>query len=316
LNSTGSGTTAVAGVFDIAFRFCRANGTSTSLSALQLLGHGATYTKDYWAFPIQPEMYSYELHANRAGYSTLSYDLLGAGDSGKPDPFSVVQLPLHVSIAAKIAAMARAGTLSPALLPFAHIIYVAHSMGSVVLNGVMSHCTPAVVDGALLTGYTHPIPNIPPPSSDGVLQEADTAFPDRFAGLSPGYRVAPDRTAFYGPEGTFDAHVLAVDAATQDLVTIGDVVSFSLPEVAAPTFGGHVLVIVGEFGGANCMGNCSNVNSILAPRHSNRVSTSYSFPWIGADASVSDIISQTGHNLNLHLSAPVTYALMLDWVKR
>jgi len=147
-------------------------------------GHaGATYTSDYWRFGYKPEVYSYERAALRAGYSVLSFDLLGCGDSEFPDPFLVVQIPLNIQLAIATLKAVRNGSLAPRRVQmpkFSKIAYVGHSMGSGVLNGVIAEA-PHLVDATVLTGVrrnlrvsngahldastgTHPSPSLYRPS--------------------------------------------------------------------------------------------------------------------------------------------------------
>jgi len=115
---------------------------------------GATYTSDYWRFGYKPEVYSYERAALRAGYSVLSFDLLGCGDSEFPDPFLVVQIPLNIQLVIAMLKAVRRGSLAPRhvhMPKFSKIAYLSHSMGSGVLSGVIAEA-PHLVDAAVLTG--------------------------------------------------------------------------------------------------------------------------------------------------------------------
>ena len=53
-------------------------------TTVQLLVHGATYSRVYWDFPYQPERYSYQRDMARHGYATFAVDRLGTGQSSKP----------------------------------------------------------------------------------------------------------------------------------------------------------------------------------------------------------------------------------------
>lgn len=303
LNSTGSGAPLrVAGSFDIAFRFCRPPPfLGRHASTLQILGHGASYTSAYWNFPYRPALYSYEARAMSVGFGTLSYDLLGAGKSEMADPFDEVQIPMNVAIATAIVQAVKAGTLAPrhGLPAFKRVVYVAHSMGSLILNGVLT-ASPHLVDAAVLTGYSHK-PSRVPTLADGDIQIASRTFPRRFGQLSPGYTVIQDRTPFYGPNDTFDPRALATDIATQDVVSVGDAYTLPFGVHPAPEFRGHIFVLAGEFDVGNCTPNCSNI-----PQERTYYPKAASFAW--------HVVPRTGHVLNLHYSAPHTFSLILEWI--
>src|SRR5262249_16938746 len=51
---------------------------------VQLLVHGATYTRAVWDWPQNPSTYSYVQAAVNAGYATFAVDRLGHGESTHP----------------------------------------------------------------------------------------------------------------------------------------------------------------------------------------------------------------------------------------
>ena len=53
------------------------NSSSSPSNTIQLLLHGATFSKIMWDFPYQPETYSWTKMMNEAGYSTIAVDLVG-----------------------------------------------------------------------------------------------------------------------------------------------------------------------------------------------------------------------------------------------
>jgi hypothetical protein len=64
------------GTYNISTRTCVPEGGARS-NSIQVLAHGATYTKNMWEFPYQPTNYSWVRHMNLAGYATFSFDFLG-----------------------------------------------------------------------------------------------------------------------------------------------------------------------------------------------------------------------------------------------
>ncbi|KAH7099173.1 hypothetical protein BKA62DRAFT_621740 [Auriculariales sp. MPI-PUGE-AT-0066] len=314
LTSAGSGYLQIGPAsFNIFFRFCTPALWTSRERTIQILGHGATYTHSYWSIGYKPEAYSYERAALAAGYPVLSYDLLGSGNSEQPSPTDVVQIPLNIQIAIAIVKHIRGGTLpglNRSLGAFDKVIYVGHSMGSLVLNGVMaSEPEPnegngqGLVDFAVLTGYAH-LPIHTPTIAGGDIQIARDTLPARFAGLDEGYTVISNRSLFYGREGSYEQALLELDVATQDVVSVGDAFTLAVGVVDALNFRGHVLAINGEYDTGNCEGDrCSSLFEEI---------TNYPV----AASFEAYVIPNTGHSLNMHLSSVETYALIFDWLDR
>ncbi|KAJ6065708.1 hypothetical protein N7444_001361 [Penicillium canescens] len=53
---------------------------------IQMLVHGATFSKIMWDWPWQPEKYSWTRRMHAEGYPTLAFDLIGSGNSSHPHP--------------------------------------------------------------------------------------------------------------------------------------------------------------------------------------------------------------------------------------
>ncbi|KAH7105794.1 hypothetical protein BKA62DRAFT_741077 [Auriculariales sp. MPI-PUGE-AT-0066] len=293
LSSPGSGTIQVGPEpLDLFFRFCKPQHLSKRNKTVQILGHGATYTHDYWNFRYKPKLYSYERAALAAGYY--------------PSPFDVVQTPLNIKIAAKIIKAVRNNTLGHSkhrLGRFDKIVYVGHSMGSVILNGVMAN-EPELVDVAVLTGYAH-VPLRIPTIAGGELQIAANAFPAQFGNLDHGYTVFTSRSLFYGPPGSYDEAALQHDIATQNILSISDAFTLSLGVIAAPKYRGHVLAVNGEEDFLFCVrAGCANLYD-----------EGRSF-YPAAASFEAQVVPNTGHSLNMHRSSVSTYALIMAWLEQ
>ena len=78
---------------------------------LQIATHGVFYDSRYWDSKLDPENHSYVEAALKAGYSILTYDRLGVGESDHPDAYTVVQAPLELEILKELTLRARNGTL-------------------------------------------------------------------------------------------------------------------------------------------------------------------------------------------------------------
>jgi len=56
---------------------------------IQLLLHGATFSKIMWDLPYQPETYSWTKRMNEAGYPTIAVDLVGEHECKRPHSFGL-----------------------------------------------------------------------------------------------------------------------------------------------------------------------------------------------------------------------------------
>ena len=139
--------------------------------SLQIATHGSVFDSSYWDVRINPSEYSYVDAVLEAGYSILTYDRLGAGNSDLPDAYTVVQAPLEVEILHGVTQMARNGDLLSHLnsdgqqngaavnntdATFDKIIHVGHSFGSFLtlahLYAYGNLSDAAVITGAIPTG--------------------------------------------------------------------------------------------------------------------------------------------------------------------
>ncbi|KAH7102864.1 Alpha/Beta hydrolase protein [Auriculariales sp. MPI-PUGE-AT-0066] len=309
LDSPGSGSLQVGpAAFDLFFRFCTPLRPTRRSKTVQILSHGGTYTHEYWNIKYKPHVYSYERAALARGYSTLSYDTLGNGKSAKPDPFDVVQHPFLTQQVISLVHAVRDGTLAPPhiVLPaFDKVVYVGHSIGSILLNSALAASPNLPVDAAVFTGFTHsneanPVLTV----GNGALQIASQTFPDRFGSLSDGYTVSTYRAIFYGPPGSYEDGALAYDTAIQDLLTVGYAFTVRFGFVTASAFSGHVLAVAGEQDATFCtQPGCANLAQEAA-----------FYP--AAASFEAQVIPNTGHVLNLHKSSAATYTSILDWLAR
>lgn len=94
------------------------------------------------------------------------------------------------------------------------------------------------------------------------------ADPIRFAGVDPNYittsNQAARRAAFYGPDGSFDPALLALDEATKDTVALGELFSLGTAITTAANFTGPVFTVNGVDDTAFCNGtpDCGLANEI------------------------------------------------------
>jgi len=156
--------TTTSGIFNIHAQLCIPNNTKDG-GILQLATHGAHYDSRYWDSAYKPEDHSYVEATLKAGYSILTYDRLGAGQSDHPDAYNVVQAPLELEILRQLTLLARNGTIytlaakaAGAVSAFhkltmpSRVIHVGHSFGSVLTSAFIANYG-NLTDGAIITGY-------------------------------------------------------------------------------------------------------------------------------------------------------------------
>jgi pimeloyl-ACP methyl ester carboxylesterase len=270
--------------------------------ALQFLVHGATYNHTYWDWPQDPAYYSYVDRALAAGYATLAIDRLGDGASTRPVSTEVT-LTATVETLHQVLTAVRAGALGDA---YPEIEYVGHSFGS-YYGAALNYSYPGDVNAYLLTGAgaTVSAQGQAPCTSGNVAAD----YLPRFASLDSGYLTnAPGTRAcflYYLPAA--DPAVIAYDQATEDTLALGELTSRPaditplLTSITAPA-----LVIDGNHDNHYCEPddyNCSTTRTFYQ-----QLATSFQ-----PGDCLAAALEVSGHDLQLHRTAPVTDALMLAW---
>ncbi|EJD45795.1 hypothetical protein AURDEDRAFT_165245 [Auricularia subglabra TFB-10046 SS5] len=287
----------VSGTWALSFRHCTP-AFGPVKPALQICVHGASYTQQYWDWPIDSSRYSYVEYAARRGYATLTYDRLGSGDSARPDPVNVVQPSLQIAIAKVVISLARNGKLLNC--EYSKIIHVGHSFGSVLTTGVLASA-PWLIDIAVLTGYAHH----PVPAEIGALAHLTPARdvdPVRFGKLDPGFlttlNITTRAAVFYSSApGAYSPDVLAYDECTKGTFAQGEL---SNSVGAAPGFRGTIGAFIGLDDILNCDPGCTNMpnESSFFPAATYEYTT----------------VPNTAHCLNLHYTAPSTFGLIHNFL--
>ena len=277
---------------------------------VQLLLHGSTYARYYWDFPFQPEHYSYVRSAAKRGYVTFNLDRIGSGASDRPNG-NLVDIDANAYVVHQVVEALRAGQV--ASQSFQKIIVVGHSMGSMTtLNYAGTLAGEA--DGIILTGFLHDVnfdfvntvllPALYPATLDPKFAGQYPNF-DYFTTL-PGSRSGP----FYYMENV-NPEVLARDESLKQTTTIGELNTGPLMVFSPISFEieGPVQVVIGEFDYIFC-GNLVNCSD--KPAVQNYESSFYSDSACVETA----VISEAGHNLNVHTNADAAFNQMLAWADR
>jgi pimeloyl-ACP methyl ester carboxylesterase len=157
--------TTISDTFNIHAQLCVPKSDEEHKNTLQIATHGVHYDSRYWDPELQRDELSYVEASLRAGYSILTYDRLGVGQSDHPDAYDVVQAPLELEILRQLTLSARNGTLykfaedtRPANAAFnslsapSKVVHVGHSFGSFLTSAFIAKYGD-LSDGAIITGF-------------------------------------------------------------------------------------------------------------------------------------------------------------------
>lgn len=276
-------------------------------NAVQVLVHGASYSKVYWDFPFQPQHYSYVRRATRAGFATLAIDRLGTGESDRPPP-ELVTVHAAASTVHQIVSALRAGSVADAHghpVQFDRVVLVGHSFGSNISwteAGIYGD-----VDAVVLTAISHDPnpPGAPLTETDAYPANLDPKFaglglPDGYITTLPGKRGE----LFYYLPGASPA-VIAVDEQTKDTLPVGMLFDQFTTYGLTQNIHVPVLNVIGDFDTLSCqLPSCTASGSVA-----NEAS------FYPADACYTQwIVPNAGHSLNLHLDAPSWYERAQHWI--
>jgi pimeloyl-ACP methyl ester carboxylesterase len=181
-------------------------------NTVQVLIPGGTYQSSYWDIGYQPEIRSFRLAMNNAGYATLALDRLGTGGSTTP-PSAVLTTVTEAGVVHEVIRAVRSGAQGPG---FAKVILGGHSFGSGTAS--IEAATFHDVDAVLVTGLAHRLNLV------GTVAVFAATYPasldPRFAGggydvgyltTMPGSRYS----IFHAPGPRVDG-AIAFDEATKD----------------------------------------------------------------------------------------------------
>ncbi|KAK3358797.1 hypothetical protein B0T25DRAFT_447371 [Lasiosphaeria hispida] len=290
---------------------------------LQIATQGRGFDKRYWEVEIRPEEYSYLDAAISKGYSVLTYDRIGTGESELPDAYDIGQIPAQAEILAGLTTLARSGKLvsSSQILPAttgiplpspfefqpSKIIHVGHSLGSFITFSFLSSHG-ALSDGALLTGFL-----LNKQLGTIAVSHFDHEFaaqhdPSRFAAYPSGYIVLTGQSdiqkLFFRKDG-FEPALLEYAEKIKQPEAVGEYPSSdSAAFVPASEFKGPVLFMAGEYDYALCGGDCRGQYMEEESRGL--------FP---ASPKVEAYLQPgTGHALTLAGNATGGFGVMLGWL--
>jgi alpha-beta hydrolase superfamily lysophospholipase len=283
---------------------------SAEPATVQLLVHGVTYNHLYWNFPYGNGYYSYVDAATAAGYATFDIDRIGDGNSSHPPSADIDLNAGAVTLHDAVTAL-RSGAVDGHA--FRHVIMVGHSLGSI--EAWIEDARYHDVDAIIITGALHAAtPNLPALEADFYPAADDPKFAG--SGLDSGYlttRPGTRETLFYDP-ATASPAVVARDEAGKDTTTAAEltdsVTLITEPPAEQPSLQINVpvLVVVGAEDNLFCTGvtvyNCTSAASVQ----------SFESQYYSTQAHLKvAVIPDTGHDLALSTTAPITDAVMIGW---
>lgn len=263
----------------------------TKYRPLQVLVHGLTYTHEYWDIPsVGGRKYSYAEHMAREGYAVLALDMLGAGESSRPDGDFLDLAETAESVHQVLTEMRTSGGVYKT--PFRRIALVGHSNGAIISTFVQSTYNDA--DVLVNTGFAftpHPIP---------VSNEAISAM------LQSPYISIPTeiRTDIFYDAANADPAVITFDNANiADTYTRGQFLSL-LAVSGNPLLAGIDGVtspVLIQFGETDELQPASYVDSDAALYNS-------------AERVTKAIVPHSGHILNGHFGTPAGWEQIDCWI--
>jgi pimeloyl-ACP methyl ester carboxylesterase len=273
---------------------------------VQLLIPGWTYNRTYWSLPYQPATYSYVDAANKAGYATLAIDRLGTGQSLHPlSLFDTLQA--DVSTVHSVVTALRDGSMGT---HFNEIIEVGHSLGSIVAAqeaGIYHD-----VNALITTGYSHSLNYTNAYIEIAGHDELAMGNP-KFArlGLDPLYLTSePATRGLFNYTPNTDPAVLALDETllndVDNLVEGVTIAVYPFDNVDR-TLNVPVLDVTGDHDAIFCGLNTASCTS-------SKTLASFERTFYGPHATVEAfLVPDTGHDVNLEKSAPLSYAQMIGF---
>lgn len=264
-------------------------------SSVLLAVHGLSYGAWAWDFPLKNETYSTAKALAARGYAVLAIDRLGYGSShgaGSPDRPNGYTLTVesYADITRQIVEQLRA--------TFAHIGLLGHSAGAEIVE-LTAGLYPETADVVIPTGYQHAIDGI---SSEWLLREWITGDVVRsFQSDYQYFETDPQTRAadMYNLQ-IADPEIVAKDNELANLTPSGEVFSISqqpsrwvMGSIEVP-----VLLVLAEKDVVFPSTNAANELALFT----------------GSSDKTLHVVPEAGHVFQLHPNAPVTNAVLADWL--
>ena len=287
----------------LAGTLCRPVQWAAGPRTVDVLVHGGMYNRQYWDWPVRPEVYSYARRTVQAGRAAFYYDRFGAGTSTRPPG-------PQASFANDVYGLHQVVSWLKETYP--RVNSIGHSLGSVVVMKEAGQFQDP--DRVVLTGLTHGhglgFLLLPTTIYTALLdpQFADVQLLDgAYLTTLPGKR----KELFYSASAEPD--VIAWDEAHKDVMTASQaspaIYQLTLPpllnwsnQITAP-----VLMVVGQQDAPFCNVDVSCAGDLML--------TAAELPYFtGASSFTARTVPDTGHDLPLHPSAGTSFAMIDSWL--
>jgi pimeloyl-ACP methyl ester carboxylesterase len=269
---------------------------------------GGTYNSSYWDIGYTPQIRSFRLAMNNAGYATLALDRLGTGHSSKPLSLLLTATAQAAAVHQVIQAV-RAGSETP---QFNSVVVGGHSIGSEM--AVIEAGTYHDVDGVLTTGMTHRmnLVTVAPVLAKMIPADLDPQLSGE--GLDPGYLTTSPGTRYssFQSPGPYDAGAVAYDESTKDVFAATEAADTTVYTTVIDPISQQITVpvldVVGNdpyYCGPPLASDCSSPAALVASES----------PYYPKAASVNAYILQGfGHAINYAPNAPEYFAQVVAWL--
>ncbi|KAI7972344.1 hypothetical protein EIK77_009785 [Talaromyces pinophilus] len=247
---------------------------------------------------LQPTANHYVSRAvDEYGYSTLTWDRLGVGESSKGDPLAEIQIFLEIEALYELTRTVRKGKGGNICTSFEKVVHIGHSFGSSITNA-LANTFPDGTDGIVLTGFSQVSAYV------GYFALGGNFIPvTDIPALSHRYPAGP---------GDFDPALLHLAFRSGEAASPGEILTIGAGEGSSNAFSGPVLLITGERDIPFCGGNCLATSAINGSASNLIVASKQYFE--NASPFNATVVPNAGHGLNLGYSHSITYATILDFL--
>jgi pimeloyl-ACP methyl ester carboxylesterase len=271
--------------------------------AVDILVHGGMYNRQYWDWPVRPEVYSYARRTVQAGRATFFYDRLGAGSSTRlPGP--------QASFMNDVYGLHQVVEWLRGTYPVVNSI--GHSLGSVVVlqEAGQYNDTDRVVATGLTHGHGLGFLLLPTMVYTALL---DPQFADMDALDGAYITTLPGKRDELFYSASAESPVIAWDEAHKDVMT-GSQASEAIAALTQPPLlnwsnriTARVLMVNGQQDAPFCNVDVSCLND-------QTLTAAEMTYFTGARSFNAKVVPDTGHDLPLHPSAASSFAIINTWL--
>jgi pimeloyl-ACP methyl ester carboxylesterase len=279
---------------------------SGNVTTVDVLVHGGMYNREYWNWPVDPQVHSFVQRTVNAGRAAFYYDRFGVGQTTRPAKGREADFHADVfGLHQVIQSMRRS---------FGEVNVIGHSLGSVISIDEAARYNDA--DRLVITGLTHGhgLGFITLPTRiwtaflDPLFRDTLDLRDGGYVTTLPGQR----RPLFYSRSA--DPDVIAYDEAHKDVMTLSQaeqaIVALTLPPLLnrSRNVTRPVLLVNGVLDLPFC--------GVDVPCTSDGVLRAYEAPYYtGAPSFAARVVPGTGHNLPLHPSAATSFGFIDSWLR-